>query len=163
MGQRPETRLKNNQEVQEGAGKNAGLGIGDKEKEIVLTRVEEGDDLRNEEGENPSDQEDTTPRSPAFDSVAAHVLGAAVNSEENESRSHGSVEASQEDDGRNHERESSLLVNRLERAKSGSSDILITSVGVDDGANNAEDDDLANGAGPESLGEVAGIFHLGDE
>ena len=51
----------------------------------LLTRVEERNNLRNDEGKNPCHKQDTSPRSPADDSVAAQMLGVLEHTEEDES------------------------------------------------------------------------------
>ena len=69
-----------------------------------LTRGEEGDDLRNDEGEYPRSQQDTTPRCPSNNRMLLQVLRVLESSEEDESSRDGGVQAANEDDGWYHER-----------------------------------------------------------
>lgn len=82
------------------------------------------------------------------------MLGVAEETEKDESSRHGSVQAAQEDDGGDHERKGRLLVYGLEGAKGGRRDVLVTSVSIYNGSDDAKDDDFGNCACPECLGEV---------
>lgn len=96
--------------------------------------------------------------------MAGLVLCAFKDTEEDEARRYRRVQDTEEDQGRDHERERHLLEDLVaERAESRSSVILIPSVGVDDRANTAKKNDLADRHRPERLGKVLGVFHLGDE
>lgn len=110
--------------------------------------------MRNNESKDPGNEQDAEPAGPSHNSVAVHMHRVAKDAEEDEASRYRSIQASQENQGRDHEGEGSLLVNIFQGSKSGSSHILIASVGVDDSANNGEDDDFGNGAGPERLGEL---------
>lgn len=109
--------------------------------------------MRNNERKDPGDEQDTEPAGPSHNSVAVHMHRVAKDAEEDEASRDRSIQASQENQGWNHEGEGGLLVNIIQRSKSGSSHVLVASVGVDDSANNGKDDDFANGAGPERLGK----------
>jgi hypothetical protein len=92
------------------------------------------------------------------------VPGALEYAEEDESCRDRGVEDAEEDQGRDHERERDLLVELVaKRAERRGGIILVASVGVDDPTNTGEDDDLRDRHGPERLGKVPGVFHLGDE
>ena len=96
--------------------------------------------------------------------MAGLVPRAFEDTEEDEARRDRSVQDTEEDEGRNHERERHLLEDLVtERTESRGSVVLVSSVGVDDGAHTTENNDLADGDGPECLGKVPGVFHLGDE
>ena len=87
--------------------------------------------------------------------MVVDVPRAAEHAEEDEARRHRGVQAAQEDDGGNHKGKGHLLVHVVQRAKGRGRHVLVPRVGVDDGADDAEDDDLGNGARPERLGELA--------
>ena len=107
---------------------------------------------------------DSSPDAPAEDSVLILVAGVLLkDTEEDETGRDGGVQDAKEDEGGNHEREGNLLVQGLERAKGGGGHVLVADVGVDDSTDNAEEENLSNGARPQSLGELAGILHLGNE
>ena len=96
--------------------------------------------------------------------MAGLVPRAFEDTEEDEARRDRGVQDTEEDEGRNHERERDLLEDLVtERTESGSSVVLVSGVGVDDGTHTAENNDLADGDGPERLGKVPGVLHLGDE
>lgn len=114
-----------------------------------LTRIEEWDNLSDDKGENPSRHQDTSPRTPSHHSVAVDMLRVSEQAEENEARSHRCIQTPQENDGRNHERERRLLINQVERAKCWRSHVLIAGVGVYNRADDTEDENLGNSAGPE--------------
>lgn len=115
---------------------------------------EERNDLRDDEGPYPSKEEYASPRSPSNDGMLALVLGILEKAEEDQSGGYRGVKNAEEDQGRDHEREGDLLVERLERSKCRCSHVLSANKGVYDGADKAEDDYLSNCAQPESLGEV---------
>lgn len=103
-------------------------------------------------------------RSPADHRVVALVSGAFEEPEEDESSRHGCVQDAQKDQGRDHEREGKLQVQLVaQRSESRSGVVLSPSVGINNGTNQAEDYDLCNGNGPQSLGEILGLLHLGNE
>lgn len=66
--------------------------------------------------------------------------------EEDETGRDGRVQHTQEDERGDHEGEGNLLEDGLQGAKGGGGHVLVADEGVDDGAHDAEDDDLANGA-----------------
>lgn len=72
----------------------------------------------------------------------------AKRAEEDEAGRHRGIQASEEDEGWDHEGEGNLLVEIIQRSKRRSRDILVASVGVDDASDNGEDDDFGNRAGP---------------
>lgn len=109
--------------------------------------------MGDDEGEDPGNEQDAEPAGPSLESVAMHVHRVAEYAEEDKASRYRSIQASKENQCRNHEGEGSFLVNGLQGSKSGSRDILVASVGVDDCANDGEDDDFGNGASPERLGE----------
>lgn len=109
--------------------------------------------MGDDESKDPGDEQDAKPAGPSHDSVAVHMHRVAKDAEEDKASRDRSIQASQENQGRNHEREGGLLVNVIQGPKRGSSHVLVAGVGVDDSANNGKDDDFANGAGPERLGE----------
>lgn len=85
--------------------------------------------------------------------MAIHVHRVAKRAEEDEASRHRGIQASEEDESWDHEGEGNLLVKIIQRSKGRSRDILVASVGVDDAADNGEDDDFGNGASPQRLGE----------
>lgn len=90
--------------------------------------------------------------------------GALEDAEEDEAGGDGGVEDAEEDEGGDHEGEGHLLVDLVaEGAEGGGGHVLVAGVDVDDGADDGEDDDLGDGDGPQRLGEVLGLAHLGDE
>lgn len=90
--------------------------------------------------------------------------GAVKDAEEDEASGDGGVEDAEEDEGGDHKGEGHLFVDLVtEGAEGGGGHVLVAGVDVDDGADDGEDDDLGNGDGPEGLGEVLGLAHLGDE
>lgn len=124
---------------------------------------EEGDHLRDDPGPNPEGSQDGRPRSPSDNGVVALVASAIKQAEENETRRHGSVEHPQEDDGRNHERECDFLVDFIRQGTKGGCSRVLTRVNIDDGAHNAEDNDLGDGHGGDGLPKVPWFLHLRDE
>lgn len=117
-----------------------------------------------QESSNPCEGQNTTPRSPSDNSVTALVSCALEDTEEDEASRHRSVENTQEDQGWNHEGERDLLHDFVaERSKGWGSYILVSRVCVHDGSNDTEDENFGNSDCPESLGEILGIPHLGDE
>jgi len=90
------------------------------------------------------------------------VVRVLEGAEEDEARRDRGVQDTEEDERRNHEREGDFLVNRLQRAKSWCSHVLVTDIRVDYGADNAEDNDFGDGARPESFGEIAAMKELGN-
>ena len=124
----------------------------------------EGDDLGDDEGEDPGDGEDASPGRPADDGMVADVAGASESVEEDETRRDGGVEDAEEEHGGDHEGEGDELVGTVaEGAESRGRVVGGAGVGVGDAAADGEEDDLGDGDGPEGFGEVAGLFHLGDE
>ena len=83
------------------------------------------------------------------------VVGVLEDAEEDKTSRHRGVQHTQEDQSGNHEREGDLLVKRVERAKRRRGYVLVANVGIDNGANNAENDDLKDRASPQGLGEVS--------
>ena len=125
---------------------------------------EEGDDLGYDESQDPEHGKDTGPRGPAEHGVVAHVPGVVEEAEKDEARGYGSVKHAEEDDGRDHEREGHLQVDLVsDGAECGSGHILCAGVCIHDAADKTENDDFSDRDGPESLGEVFGLLHLGDE
>ena len=125
---------------------------------------EEGNDLRDDEGAEPSQSEDSGPRAPSDDGVRGLVDGSLEDAEEDEAGGDGGVEDAEEDEGGDHEGEGDLLVDLVaEGAEGGGGHVLVAGVDVDDGADDGEDDYLGDGDGPQRLGEVLGLAHLGDE
>lgn len=84
------------------------------------------------------------------------MLAVLEQAEEDEPRRHGRVQAADKDDGGYHEGVRHLLVGILQDAKGRGRHVLAAGVGVDDGADDAEGDDLGDGAGPEGFGEFPG-------
>ena len=84
------------------------------------------------------------------------MSGVVEDTEEGPASGNGGVQASQEDEGGNHEREGNFLVQRIQRTKSRRSNIL-ASVDIHDSTNDAEDDDFGNCASPQRLGEFTVI------
>lgn len=109
--------------------------------------------MRDDESKDPGNEQDAEPAGPSHNSVAVHVHRVAKDAEKDKASRYRSIQASQENQCRNHEGEGSLLVNGLQGSKSGGRHILVASIGVDDSTNNGEDDDFGNGTGPERLGE----------
>ena len=125
---------------------------------------EEGDDFRDDESPEPSEREDTSPSRPSDNGVGGLVDRALEDAEEDEAGGDGSVEDAEEDEGWDHEGERHLFVDLVsEGAEGGGGHVLVTGVDVDYRADDGEDDDLGDGDGPEGLGEVLGLAHLGDE
>lgn len=118
-----------------------------------LTRIKKGNDLGDDESKDPCNEQDAEPAGPSHKSVAIHVHRVAKHAEEDKTSRDRSIQTSKENQCRNHEGEGSLFVNGLQGSKSGGRNILVASICVDDCANNGEDDDFGNGAGPERLGE----------
>ena len=79
----------------------------------VLTGREEGNDLGDEKGKDPSHQQDAGPRAPAEDSVLSQMSRVVEQAEEGPARGNRGVKASQEDESGNHEGEGNLLVQRV--------------------------------------------------
>lgn len=126
--------------------------------------AEEGDHFGDDEGERPQHGEDAGPACPAGDGVRGHVAGVCVEAEEEETRGDGGVEDTQEDDGRDHEAEADFEIDFVAKgAESRRHVVLVSSVDVDDAADEREDDDFGDGNGPKSLGEVLRVLHFGDE
>ena len=80
--------------------------------------------------------------------MLALVPGVVKQAEEDEASRDRGVQDTQEDDRRDHEGEGNVLVRILERTECWSRHVLVTGVGIDDGPNDAEQDDLRDGAGP---------------
>lgn len=91
------------------------------------------------------------------------VVRVLEDAEEDEPGRDRSVEHAEEDYGGNHEGEGQLLEQRLKRAKSRGGHVLISDVDVDDRADDAEQDNLGDGARPERLGKVTRVFHFSDK
>jgi len=142
--------------------------------------TEERNDFSDDEGEYPSDREDTSPAGPSDDGVGAedelvedsklalknipHVLRSGENVEKHKSSGDGSVENTQKDQSWDHEAERDNLVSVVaKRAESRGCVVVCAGVGVCDTTTKREDEDFSNGHSPESLGEVPGLLHLGDE
>ena len=84
--------------------------------------------------------------------------------EEDEASRYRSVKKAQKDQRRNHEGEGQFLVKIITQgSESGCNVVLGPGVGVDDSGDHAEDNNLADGDSPESLGEIFRVLHLGDE
>ena len=125
---------------------------------------EERNHLRDDERQHPRRSQNACPAGPADDGVVALVARALEDAEEDEARGHGSVQDPEEDEGRDHEGEGDFLVQLVaERAEGGRGVVLRARVSVNDGADEAEEDDFRDRDGPERLGEVGGVLHLGDE
>lgn len=128
------------------------------------TGREEGDNLRNDKGQDPGTEKDGSPRKPTSHGVLVDVASSLEQTEVDEPSRDGGIQDTQEDQGRNHEGERHLLEHLVaDGTECRGSHILVTRVVVNDSTDNAEDEDLGNGTGPERLREVAGILHLGDE
>lgn len=107
--------------------------------------------------------QDSGPGCPAYNGILALVARVVENAQEHETGRNGGVKNTEEDDGRNHEGKGDLLVYRLQRSESGTRHVLVSGVCVDSASNNAEDNDLEDGASPQGLGEVSGLLHFGNE
>ena len=79
-------------------------------------------------------------------------------SEEEESSGDRGIEHAQKDQGRDHEREGHLFVRVLQGAERRSGHVLISGVCIHDGTDNAEYEDLGNGASPKCLGEISVLY-----
>ena len=92
------------------------------------------------------------------------MASALEDAEEDEAGGDGSVENTQEDQGRNHERKGNLLVQLIaQRTESGSGVVLRSGISVDNSTDQAEDNDFRNCNRPKSFREVFGVLHLSDE
>lgn len=121
-------------------------------------------DTYNNESANPGCRKDRSPGGPADDRMARFMPGALENAEEDEPRRDRGVKDAKEDQGWDHERERHFLVDFItKRSECRGRVVLISSVGVDDSTDNAENDDFAYRHGPERLGEIMGILHFGNE
>ena len=95
--------------------------------------------------------------------MAVQVTSSLEDSEKGEASRDGSVEAAEEDEGRDHEGEGDLSVKRVEGAKGRCGHVLVTGEAVDDAADDAEDDEFGNGASPERFGKISRVAHLRNE
>ncbi|KAB8754776.1 hypothetical protein FH972_026564 [Carpinus fangiana] len=126
--------------------------------------AEEGNDLGDDKGKHPQHGKNTSPRQPANNRVATHVAGAGEQVEEDEACGDASVQHAKEDHSRQHEAEADVLVGAVaDGGKRRREHVVGAHVGVGDGAADGKDKDFGNGDGPQGLGEVARLLHLGDE
>lgn len=96
--------------------------------------------------------------------MVALVARALEYAEENEACGYGGVENSKENERGDHKRERDLLEDLVAQGSKGrSGHVLGAGVDVNNGADQAEDDDFGNGDGPKGFGEIGGIAHFGDE
>ena len=92
------------------------------------------------------------------------MAGTLEEAKEYEAGGDGGVQHAEEDEGGDHEGKRHFLVELVaEGAKGRRGVVLGAGVDVDDGADEAEDDDLGDGDGPQGFGEVGRVAHLGDE
>lgn len=119
--------------------------------------------MRDDEGTDPSQKEYTGPRSPTDDGMLVLVLRIFEKAEKYQTGRNRCVQDAQEDECRDHERESDLLVDRLQRSKGWGSHVLGAHERVHNGADEAKDDNFANGAQPKRLWKITRLFHLRDE
>lgn len=96
--------------------------------------------------------------------MVPQVFRAVERIEEDEAGGDGGIQHAEENERRDHEAERDFLVDFVaEGAKGGRDVVVCPCVGVDDGADETEEDDFGDGDGPEGFGELARVAHLGDE
>lgn len=96
--------------------------------------------------------------------MVALVTGVVENTEEEETSRDGGVQNAKEDQGRDHERERHLLVDIVANSPKGRSrHVLIAGVDIDNGADDAEGEDLGDSHGRHGFPKVTGLFHFRNE
>lgn len=94
---------------------------------------EEGNDLRDDEGHDPSGGENSSPGRPADDGMIALVARVFEDAKEDEAGRDGGIEDAEEDEGRDHEGERDFLVELVaKRSKCRCGVVLCAGVHVDD-------------------------------
>lgn len=125
-------------------------------------RREEGNGFADDPAENPGDDDASNPAGPTNGGVVVVVLCAEEDSREQVLGDNRSVEDTDDDSSGEDESKSDLLEDRSKGSDSGGCGVL-AGVSVNDNTGDAEKDELGDGDGVESLGELSRILHLGDE
>ena len=101
---------------------------------------------------------DRGPGSPTEEGVLVLVAGVLEDSEEHKSSRDRRVQNAKEDQSWDHEGKGDLLIDVLKRAEGRCSHVLVAGVNVNDGSDEAKDDDFGNGTGPKCLWEISAAF-----